>query len=439
MKIFKCPLRQNALKNPSSYFIQGDETFTYFEFDQYVQQIASTLHSFKEGQVIAIKVQNPLFVIALLIACMRKKLILFLLSSRLPQSEIGKRVKEANAQYLFQDPITFNSSLKNIVKNEISLDLKLPISYLLTSGSSTCPKICVHSLENHIYSALGSNKSILYLESDSWLLSLPLFHVGGLSLIFRTLLAKASLTLSNDTLEESLKKNLVTHISLVPTQLQKLIDKPSLLKPLKVILLGGGPISESLYKKALANSLPIQVTYGLTEMASQVATSTEYDSLSILPYREVILDKENQILVRGKTLFMGYLENTVIIPHTNLKGWFETKDLGEIKNNKLKIIGRLDNQFISGGENIQPEEIELELLKHPSIIEAIVIPKSDDIFGKVPVAYIKTSKEISNSELISFLEQVLPKFKIPKIYLPLTYSTLKPCRNKLSFNLSSGK
>lgn len=129
---------------------------------------------------------------------------------------------------------------------------------------------------------------------------------------------------------------------------------------------------------------------------------------------------------------MGYLENGVLNRSLNKEGWFETRDLGTYNKNGFELTGRRDNQFISGGENIQPEEIEKVLVSHSNVIEAIVVPFYDPLYGNVPVAFIKTTTPLSLDLITEYLENYLPRFKIPKKILPLSYSSLKPSRKLLS-------
>lgn len=432
MHMFNCPLEQTAKSSPSKLFIQGDQSFTYQAFNNYVYQVSKSLDSFNNNQVIVVLVKDPLFTIALLIACLRKGLIFFPLSPRLPENEIHKRLKETSASLFFDQPIIYDVNGVQAIYEKNSYNLNLKGSYLLTSGSSNQPKICVHSIKNHYYSALGSNEHLPYNEDDSWYLTLPLFHVGGLGIIFRTLLAKASITLSSKKIEEALSIYPITHLSLVTTQLTRLIQKKIPLKSLKVILVGGGPIPPSLIASAIEKKLPIYKTYGLTEMGSQVLTTSQMGPLTLLPYREIKLDEESQICVKGETLFMGYLENGVLNRSLNKEGWFETRDLGTYNKNGFELTGRRDNQFISGGENIQPEEIEKVLVSHSNVIEAIVVPFYDPLYGNVPVAFIKTTTPLSLDLITEYLENYLPRFKIPKKILPLSYSSLKPSRKLLS-------
>lgn len=279
---------------------------------------------------------------------------------------------------------------------------------LYTSGSSGKPKIACHSIGNHLYNARGSQMMIPLDPSDRWLLSLPLFHVGGIAILFRCYIAKAAVVISS-------KFDGITHLSLVSTQLQRMLKNKTPAPDLKCILLGGGPIAhfEAPWK--------VMPTYGLTEMSSQVVTANQ-----IHPYAEMKLAEDGEILVRGKILFKGYWENE-LIPQ---EGWFATKDLGRWHEGKFEVLGRKDNMFISGGENIQPEEIEKELCNVEGITQAVVVSVPDVEFGARPVAFIDDSTK--TNQAIEILRSRLPKYKIPIRFYPLPQETgLKPSRKHL--------
>ena len=104
-----------------------------------------------------------------------------------------------------------------------------------------------------------------------------------------------------------------------------------------------------------------------------------------LAFRELSVAADGEILVRGRTLFRGYVEETGIRPARDASGWFHTGDLGRLDaDGRLVVSGRRDTMFISGGENIHPEEIEREILRFPGVLEAIVAPVPDPEFGARP-------------------------------------------------------
>ena len=239
------------------------------------------------------------------------------------------------------------------------------------------------------------------------------------------------------------------------------------LHKLKLILLGGSTIPESLIEHFSKLGLKIQTTYGSTEMASQVATSSPVKTKKgwlatgeVLPFREVRISSQNEIELRGKTLFCGYLSESGLNQPFDNHGWFPSGDTGYlVKNNKktylnrkglekktnspqlaakndyLIVSGRKDSMFISGGENIYPEEIERSLLQFPGTERVAVVAVKDPEFGQRPVAFVKNSVSSSERELRKFLEISLPRFKIPELFLPwpeFTKDSFKPSRKKLT-------
>jgi O-succinylbenzoic acid--CoA ligase len=329
---------------------------------------------------------------------------------------------------------------------------------LFTSGSSKKPKAVLHSFANHYYSALGSAANIPFSEGDRWLLSLPLYHIGGMAILFRMLLGNAAVVIHSSALglKNALQKYHMTHISLVSTQLQQLMREPeniSRLRGLKAILLGGGPLSESLIEQALREELPIYYSYGSTEMSSQITATGKNDKYPelrtagcVLPYREIAISDETEVLVRGNTLFRGYISGDTLDAARDGSGWFHSGDLGYLDDQGyLTIAGRKDNMFISGGENIQPEELELAIMQIEGIEQVLVVPVDHPEYGKRPVAFIKIqddnipnsrrqeyeiqedksakfkigSPKLSEDRVSRFkkyLEKQLPKFKIPDYF-----------------------
>ncbi len=298
-------------------------------------------------------------------------------------------------------------------------------SLIFTSGSTGTPKAVAHSSLQHLHSADGLLQHFHFSYPDCWLLSLPLYHVSGLSIIYRWLLSGATLKIGTGKLADDIEG--VTHASLVATQLQRLLDSDITLN-LSHVLLGGSDIPTKLSNEAAKLGIETWVGYGMTEAASTV-TAKQVDGKSgvgqVLPHRKVKLEND-RIWIGGKTLASGYYCQGILTPLTNSEHWFDSKDLGEWKNGELVIKGRVDNQFISGGENIHCEEIEAELIKHPAVQQVVVIPVLDKEFGARPVALIRTEEAevIDKSGYEQWLKDKLEKFKWPVDYLPFSESLM---------------
>lgn len=320
---------------------------------------------------------------------------------------------------------------------------------VFTSGSTGVPKAALHSFDSHWSSAVGSNRNIPLRPGDRWLLSLPLWHVGGISVIFRCVGGGAAIALAGagEPLADAIAGLGATHLSLVATQLHRLLRDGrgrAALRSLKAALLGGGPAPEALVGEAVRAGVPLVSSYGSTETASQATATRPGDPPEALrtagrplPFREIAIAGDGEILARGRTLFRGYVEGAAIRPARDAGGWFPTGDLGRIDAaGRLVVEGRRDAMFVSGGENIHPEEIEREILRVPGLLAAVVVPVPDAEFGARPAAFLRTADgSLPEAAAIDrALRGTLPGFKVPVRYLPWPEGEegMKPDRRALA-------
>lgn len=310
---------------------------------------------------------------------------------------------------------------------ESSLPLDRDALILFTSGSSGEPKAVLHSYAALLSNAQGAAERIPFTTGDRWLLTLPLYRISGISVLFRALLGKAAVVLpgkNSTNLPQAVVQGKPTHISIVPTQFLRLFESlPSEgWRPLQAILIGGAPIPDSLIQKAVAQKLPVFLTYGMTETGSQIATSSideaRQSGARVLKFREISIIN-GEICVKGDVLFKGYVDGDQLIRPLDALGWFHTGDAGSYEPPFVKVTGRLDRMFISGGENIYPEVIERALLGLEGVLSARVEPKEDTHFGRVPKAFLKLQQgaafdQEKGKRLLG--AQLLP-FQIPKEYV----------------------
>lgn len=448
------PLHRAALTSPEQAALKcSRQDISYASLSQRVLALGEQLTriGIRQGQPLACISANNLEMICLYWACIDIGAIFFPISTRFPRAQIQGLIDNHRIRYYWSD-----TQLELTACTQLSLDLtqmsttaantvdiQRPCNVILTSGSSGFPKAAVHNLANHIANAEGARSLIPLIKGDTWLLSLPLFHIGGLAILNRCALVAATVVLPevNLSLQAHIERDGLSHISLVPTQLRSLLaDKHTALGSIKALLLGGGAISNDLLKQLKQLHIPSFTSYGMTEMASQITTGpalSDGSSGKLLPRRELKI-VDGVIWVRGNCLFMGYLTDSGIEKPLDAAGWFDTKDRGEWdENGNLRILGRVDNMFISGGENIQPEEIEAALKLHPGIDEVIVFPQPDATFGQLPAAIIRGKIICSRSnqdslnqgmnaidmaaistELELFLADKIARFKRPRHYYP---------------------
>ena len=433
-----------------SAVVGNNRTLSYQQLEGAIELAVEHLKRIgvKPRERVALISPNTIEYIVALFALWRQGAIACLLSTRLPQE--GARVCLQNiscTRTLKGDSALFFADDQGIKKGAVPfLGVNDPADIMFTSGSSGERKAAAHSFGNHYYSALAANEHIPVAPGDRWLLSLPLYHVGGLGILWRTFLAGGTVVVPDPStdLADSLRKFNITHVSLVSTQLHRLLNDPKnvgVLQKMKAILIGGSAIPDVLVRKAVDARLPVHVTYGLTEMASQVATSKRLTKENPLPVGQILrstqvrISDDHEILVKGKTLFQGYVKEERVEPTLDKQGWFHTGDLGCLNDDgTLTVLGRKDNMFISGGENIQPEEIERHLCHIEGIVQAVVVPVKSEEFGARPVAFVQTKEgtRISKKEIQSFLRSYLPSLKLPdQIYSwPATAQTgIKPDRS----------
>ncbi|PLY38800.1 o-succinylbenzoate--CoA ligase [Pectobacterium carotovorum] len=290
----------------------------------------------------------------------------------------------------------------------------------LTSGSSGMPKAAVHSFAAHLSSAEGVVQMMAFSSSDSWLLSLPLFHVSGQGIVWRWLATGATIVVrAHQPLDSALRD--CTHASLVPTQLWRLLSEGTFPTALKAVLLGGAMIPQALTQQAEARGVSCWCGYGLTELASTVCAKRADGRSGVglpLHEREIRL-AEDEILLRGSTLAAGYWRDGKLIPLVDDDGWFHTRDRGRFTEGEWHILGRLDNQFFSGGEGIQPENIEAVLLTHPDVQQACIVPVDDAEFGHRPVAVLEVAQSTTLDAIRDWLQPQLAGFQRPVAYYAL--------------------
>ncbi len=434
-----CPLRTAALASPeAAAVVSAGGVMSYAELDRRVSAAAVRLEQLGVGSRIALHLPKDERHLALVLAVIRAGGTACPVSTRLPPGGVAQLLERAACSVLISEDQRFLDAAVGLRKpnprtlleasepptgrpEPLEIPLDRPSTVVFTSGSTGAPKAALHTFGTHYYSALGSNTNIALAPGDRWLHSLPLYHVGGLSIVFRCLLAGATVVLPDPVLPlgRAIAALGATHVSLVPTQLLRLLREEADLEGIKAILLGGGPIPPYLVNEALSRGLPVHTSYGLTEMASQVTATPPGASLEELrtagrplPYREVSVSGEGEILVRGETLFAGYVEGAGINLPLDEDGWFHTRDLGELDaDGHLRVRGRTDNMFVSGGENVHPEEIEAVLCRLEGVEEAVVVSVPDAEFGTRPVAFVRSSGV--TGDLALALASSLPRFKIP--------------------------
>lgn len=288
----------------------------------------------------------------------------------------------------------------------------------LTSGSTGLPKAAAHTFNAHLHSAAAVIELMALTPGDRWLLSLPLFHVSGQGILWRWLLAGATLVIPDDEgLNAALTRSSIA--SLVPTQLWRLLHQPVLPARLRAVLLGGAQIPADLTRRAEASGLHCFCGYGMTETASTLCAGRANGhpgvGTPLAGHQVKIVDGE--IWARSPALASGYWLHGTLMPLTDKDGWLRTGDCGRWQQGKLQVDGRRDNLFFSGGESVQPEQIERILVTHPAVTQVFILPKADAEYGHRPVALVEASIELE--ALADWAAPKLAGYQRPVAWYPL--------------------
>jgi O-succinylbenzoic acid--CoA ligase len=413
--------------------VTAEQRWSFTELDGETARIAAAFeaHGIRSGDIVALVAPNSAPLVLALMALMRMGAVAAPVNHRFPASHIDGVLARLNPAMML-DSATLEAFVAEALAGgnlafTAASDMERSASIIHTSASSGKPKAAVHSFSNHWHSALGSSTNLPFGPGDCWLLSLPLCHVGGYSMLFKSLFGGGALAVPSPEapLADALASFPVTHLSLVPTQLYRMLRAdggPERLRRLDALLLGGSAVSEPLLREAIRERVPVYLTYGSTEMSTQVTTSpgpvtsARGDSGVVLPYRQVKIDTDGEILVKGECLFMGYLDEGGLRTARDANGWFHTGDMGELsEEGRLTVLGRRDSMFISGGENIHPEEIEKALSSLEGIEEAVVVPAPDAEYGARPVAWVKVRENNGpdDATIMASLRNSLGKLKTP--------------------------
>jgi O-succinylbenzoic acid--CoA ligase len=303
-------------------------------------------------------------------------------------------------------------------------DLDAPAILVHTSGTTTKPKPVRLTYGNWLWSALGSAVALGVDPDERWLCTLPLSHVGGLSILLRSAIYGTTAIVDERFETDRVLAALQdpqgpTIVSLVPTTLTRLLDAGLANPPaLRWALLGGAPLPPALLQRAAQAGVPVAPTYGLTEACSQVATA----GVPLFCTR-IELQGDGEIVVTGPT----------VSPDAGPR--LHTGDLGAIdEDGLLQIVGRKADTIVTGGENVAPAEVEAILEAHPGVLEAAVLGRPDDQWGEAVVALIRLRDQTtppSADDLRAHCATHLARFKVPKDYKIITAPLPRTASGKL--------
>jgi o-succinylbenzoate---CoA ligase len=253
-----------------------------------------------------------------------------------------------------------------------------------TSGSTGAPKGVELSAAALRHSAQASLDRVGARPGERWLCCLPVAHVAGLQVLVRSLVGGTEPVLADRADAATLAASGCSHVSLVPTQLQRLLEsdvgKSVPLARFSSVLLGGAAAPAGLLSAARAARVPVVTTYGMTETCGGCV----YDGVPLDGVR-VRIGEDERVWLSGPVLFTRYRG----VPGEPEEGWFRTGDLGRLdESGRLTVRGRADDVINTGGHKVVPGEVVAALENCPGVRDVAVVGQPDPEWGERVVAVV---------------------------------------------------
>jgi O-succinylbenzoic acid--CoA ligase len=399
--------------------IADDRRITYRELEAEASAAARRLaaHGVRRGGTVTLELVAGADYVVLLHALMKMGAVAFPLSTRLAAAEREverERARPALAISRPQDAAGPEADLPLLGEH----DLDAIHCRVLTSGTTGPPRPIGLTYGNHVWSAVGSAFNLGVDPADRWLCCVPLYHVSGLEIVMRSVIYGTGAVVHEgfgaEPVAEALERDGVTLLSLVATQLTRLLEAGVDLSGPRAILVGGGPVPLEALEEATGRGARVVQTYGLTEAASQVTTLAPGEARRKLgsagrPLLTTHLRIEDgEILVQGPVVAPGCADED---------GWLHTGDLGRIdEEGFLYVEGRLGDMIVTGGEKVLPSEVEEVLLRHPDVADAAAVGRADVEWQEAVAALVvlRDGASARPDELRRHCAESLAGYKVPK-------------------------
>lgn len=287
------------------------------------------------------------------------------------------------------------------------------LAVVATSGSTGRPRLVELTRDSVSAAVTASAEALGGAATDPWLLCLPPSHIGGMLVLWRHVVLGVPVVLRDFSVDAVREAEDAAFMSLVPTQLRRLLDAGTDLERYHAILIGGAVFPADLAADAAARNANVVTTYGLTESCGGVV----YDGRA-LGGIGIRIAEAGEVQIAGPTLMRAYRSDPAATAAAFTgDGWLRTRDAGTISDGVLTVHGRLDDAIVSGGETVWPLQVEAALSSHAQVAEVAVAGWEDREWGQRVVAFVVPRDRSAPPTLAALREHVaerLPRYMAPR-------------------------
>lgn len=470
-------LGESARRHPDRVAIDDrGVSLRYTDLDRRAHRLADALVAagYRRGDRIATVTGNSADHVVAFFACARAGFVLAPLSWRLPAPELAEQLGLADPALVLADAefVDLARAALALLPERVGLTLlgesgveqsiprptateplgepgagpvgdHDPLLLTFTSGTSARPKGVLLTHANCFWTNLSLSRVIPLAADDVVLAVMPQFHAGGWNI--QPLLAWS--TGATVVLERTFEPGRVLHLVAergvttmmgVPSHYLFLAEHPAFattdLSSLRVAVVGGAPMPAGQLRTWHERGVALAQGYGLSEAGPNVLCVPAQDAHARagwagLPYPGVevaLADPDTgahvagpatgELLVRGPGVFGGYFRDPEATARALRSGWLRTGDLAERdESGYLRIVDRISDMYISGGENVSPAQVEAVLLSHPAVLDAAVRGVPDERWGEVGQAHVvlRAGRRATPAELIAHCDGRLARYKVP--------------------------
>ena len=417
----------NKRNSKEVFIIINDREISFKEFNHLIDQFNAFLvkTSYRINRL-AIDLSAKLNILIAIIGCNRLGITPIIVPHDYRKVQNINYSKLANADHELRDNnciIQLNDDCKdskNIIDKEIQC-------ILFTSGSEGIPKPVELTYNNIYNSASNWNGLLNFRDNNNYLNILPIDHIGGLSIFFRSIyfdFISIVAEYNKNSILAQIRKYNIDYVSVVPKMISNMIEcreLKSIGSYIKALIVGGDGINQYLYTNLKENNINTYISYGMTETSSGVcgyfinAIDKFEENFIGIPHANVkIFLKDSNIAIQSEVVMARYTNES------DCNNIFIGSDIGELKNGKIYFISRGFGSIVSGGENVSLASIRNIINGSKQVVDCAVVGHKDKHWGMVPIVLFESNKkEIDIDYLSKYCKNNLPKHMVPKYYLKI--------------------